>query len=113
MPRRFFHGRTDGTGTWVVSVFSLSTGGQTVELPQIPPGAILRWSPDGKGLNYVVTDRSGVSNLWYQTLTGEKPEQITNFEDEQIFDYGWSIDGRQLACLRGRTWSDAVLFLRK
>ena len=100
-------------GTWLVTLFSSSTGEQVSQLPQIPPGSTLRWSPDGKGLDYVVTDPNGASNLWFQSLNGEKPRQLTAFAEEQIFDYAWSADGRRLACLRGRTWSDALLLVRK
>jgi Tol biopolymer transport system component/predicted Ser/Thr protein kinase len=108
-----FHEDPGGAGTWEVALFSFDTGAQVLRLPQIPPGSTLRWSPDGNGLDYIVTDRNGVSNLWHQGLDGASPNQITNFEEEQIFDYSWSADGRHLACLRGRTWSDAVLLIRK
>jgi Tol biopolymer transport system component len=108
-----FHESPGRAGMWIVALFSSSTGEQVSQFPHIPPGSALRWSPDGQGLDYVITDRGGVSNLWHTGLDGGKPKPLTDFQDEQIFDYAWSADGQRLACLRGRTWSDAVLLIRK
>jgi Tol biopolymer transport system component len=82
-------------------------------MPQIPTGSALRWSPDGTGLNYIVTDDQGTSNLWYQPLEEATPRRITSFEEDQVFDYAWSPDGNLLVCLRGRTLSDAFELIRK
>jgi Tol biopolymer transport system component len=38
----------------------------------------LRWSPDGKALNYVLTS-NGASNIWEQLLSGLQPAQLTHF----------------------------------
>jgi len=54
--------------------------------------ARLRFTPDGKSLAYIVTER-GVSNLWEVPLTGGEPKQITDFKSDLIFDFGWSRDG--------------------
>jgi hypothetical protein len=35
--------------------------------------------------------------------------QLTHFTSDQIFAFGWSRDGKQLAVARGRSLSDAVL----
>jgi len=70
-------------------------------------GASLRWAPEGKGLNYVLT-REGAANLWYQPLDGGAARQVTHFPDADIFDYSWSKDGKQLAITRGRTRNDVV-----
>ena len=67
-----------------------------------------RWAPGGEAVDYVLT-RNGVSNLWRQKLSGGPPKKITNFESGQIFDFGWSRDGRQLAVTRGSESSDVVL----
>jgi Tol biopolymer transport system component len=67
-----------------------------------------RWAPGGKAIDYVLT-RNGVSNIWQQNLAGGAPKQITNFASGQIFDFGWSRDGRQLAFTRGTESSDVVL----
>jgi Tol biopolymer transport system component len=69
----------------------------------------LRFTPDGRGIAYAVTDGQGVGNLWVQPLTGGPPKQITDFKADKIFDYAWSRDGKQLAVSRGRTSRDVVL----
>ena len=98
---------------WQVTVFSLDTNRPIQRVPTIPSGARLGWYPDGRGLTYIVTDDHGVSNIWQQPLSSSAPTQITSFQENQIFDYGWSQDGEKLACLRGRAWSDAYLLQRK
>jgi len=67
-----------------------------------------RWAPGGEAIDYVLT-RNGVSNLWQQNLAGSAPQQITNFESGQIFDFDWSRDGSQLALTRGSESSDVIL----
>jgi DNA-binding winged helix-turn-helix (wHTH) protein/Tol biopolymer transport system component len=77
-----------------------------------PPGvyleACLRWSPDGKALQYLLT-RGDVTNIWEQPLAGGSPRQITNFTSGRIFDFNWSQDGKLLLTSRGEISSDVVL----
>jgi eukaryotic-like serine/threonine-protein kinase len=68
----------------------------------------LAWSPDSKSLQYVLT-REGVSNLWEQPLTGGPAKQLTHFRTALIFDFAWSLDGKQLALARGNRNSNVVL----
>jgi Tol biopolymer transport system component len=98
---------------WLVTIFSADTDRELQRLSTIPSGARLAWYPDGQALTYIVTDDRGVSNIWRQPLSGKAPSRITSFQENQIFDYGWSRDGEKLACLRGRAWSDAYLLQRK
>jgi len=67
-----------------------------------------RWAPGGDAVEYVLT-RNGVSNIWEQKLTGGPPRQITNFQSEEIGDFAWSRDGKQLALTRGSQSSDVIL----
>ena len=69
---------------------------------------ILRWSPDGRELSYIVT-RAGVSNIWSQPIDGGPPKQLTDFNSNLIFFYDWSRDGKQFALARGTVSSDVVL----
>ena len=73
-----------------------------------PDWSSIRWSPDGRALNYVVT-AGGVSNIWSQPIAGGAPKPITNFEMYRMFSFDWSRDGRQIACSRGSASSDVVL----
>ncbi len=75
--------------------------------------AVLAWMPDGRSVAYVVSQK-GVGNLWAQPVNLDSsspspPTQITRFTSDQIFSFGWSANGKQLALARGRRPSDAVL----
>jgi DNA-binding winged helix-turn-helix (wHTH) protein/Tol biopolymer transport system component len=67
-----------------------------------------RWSPQGTGLQYMMT-QNGTTNLWEQPLAGGEPKQITKFTSGRIFDFAWTADGKQLLLTRGETTSDVVL----
>lgn len=71
-------------------------------------GTRLRFTPDGKSLAYIVSER-GVSNLWAMPLTGGKPKQLTDFKSDVIFDFACSRDGKLLALSRGQVSRDVVL----
>ena len=79
---------------------------KTIEAPL--QGVVFHWFPDGQSLVFVKTIL-GVSNLWRQPLDGGKPEQITNFKSDLIFNFAYSLDGRRLALSRGSQSGDAVL----
>lgn len=67
-----------------------------------------RWAADGKAITYIVT-KGGISNIWAQPLTGEPAKQLTNFNQEQIFAFAWSADGKSLALVRGVNAKSVVL----
>jgi serine/threonine protein kinase len=69
---------------------------------------LLRFSPDGKAVVYPARE-NGVDNLWSQPLDGSKGKQLTDFTSEKIYDFHWSVDGKQLAIVRGHTDADVVL----
>lgn len=69
---------------------------------------LVHWNADSTAVTYI-KQSGGVSNLWSLPLAGGAPKQITSFEIDQIFSYGWSRDGKQLACSRGTITNDAVL----
>jgi len=68
----------------------------------------LKWSPDGMGLQFILT-RKGASNIWEQPLAGGDPHPITNFTSGRIFGFDWSKDGKNLSLARGEIHSDVVL----
>ncbi len=99
---------TTMTSPMVLTVVPL-TGGSPVCRFDVPVGATrIRWAPDGKALDYLLT-RSGASNIWRQPLAGGPPKQMTNFKSDLIFFFDWSRDGKQLALERGTISSDVVL----
>jgi Tol biopolymer transport system component len=73
-----------------------------------PRFGLLRFAHDGKDVVYP-TRENGVDNLWSQPLDGSKGRKITDFTSENIYDFHWSLDGKQLAMGRGHTDSDVVL----
>ena len=107
--------RSDDTaeGGWQTALYSFDDMQPLGAVPHIPAGSRLRWQPDGTALTYIVTDSDGTSNIWSQPLQGDAPRRLTSFREDQIFDYTWSPDGKQLVCLRGTTISDAFLLTRK
>ena len=58
-------------------------------------------------MTYIVT-KEGVSNVWAQSLKGGPPQQLTRFNEQQIFYFDWSPQG-DLVLSRGSITSDAVL----
>jgi eukaryotic-like serine/threonine-protein kinase len=84
-------------------------GGQPVKMLNNLPSPVVRWTPDGRSLIYV-DSRSGVANIWSQTIEDGKSVQLTDFKSDLIFAFEWSRDGRHLAVARGIGTSDVVLF---
>jgi hypothetical protein len=97
---------------WKIAILPAEGGSvlKTFELPATVspfwPG--LRWAPDGLSLTYVATS-GGVSNVWSQPLTGGPAKQLTDFQENQIYFFSWSLKSRQLACARGQVVNDLFL----
>jgi Tol biopolymer transport system component/DNA-binding winged helix-turn-helix (wHTH) protein len=85
-----------------------STGGAPIRTLDLFQQQTLRWTPDSKGLAYMVT-HDGVTNLWEQPIAGGPPKALTNFKDKLMYNYAWSRDGKRLACVRGGESSDVVM----
>jgi serine/threonine protein kinase/Tol biopolymer transport system component len=86
-----------------------AAGGPPLYVFTLPTGAnLLRWSPDGKAVQYLLT-RDGAGNVWEQPLAGGQPRQVTHFTTGEIFDFSWSRDGKQLLLSKGSDTSDVVL----
>jgi Tol biopolymer transport system component len=67
----------------------------------------LSWSPDGKGLDYIV-NVGGAGNIWRQPAEGGPPRQVTKFTSDDLYTFAWSRDGR-LACVRGTASRGLIL----
>jgi Tol biopolymer transport system component len=68
----------------------------------------IRFTPDSKGLSYMLK-RDRATNLWIQPVKGGAPVQVTKFPNGEMFAYGWSTDGKQLAFSRGLRKTDVVM----
>ena len=78
-------------------------------LKPLGDGSRVQWSPDGKSLDYIET-RSGVSNLWRRPVDGNgEPRKLSDWNQDLVFRFAWSFDGKQLACARGVHVSNVVL----
>jgi DNA-binding winged helix-turn-helix (wHTH) protein/Tol biopolymer transport system component len=96
------------SGGWALAVIPVG-GGPPIKSFHLVTGFVgARWSPQGNGLQYMLT-QNGVTNIWEQPLTGGSPKQITKFTSGQIFDFNWTADARQLLLTRGETTSDVIL----
>ncbi len=92
-----------------VAVIDAETGQKQFSFQ--PPSGIgtIRWSPDGKAIQYGLT-RNGAGNIWEQPLSNQSPRQLTHFPPGlNINGFAWSGDGRQLAIVRGTTTSNVVI----
>jgi Tol biopolymer transport system component len=67
-----------------------------------------RFTPDERAIAYVIRD-DGIDNLYAQPLDGSKGKILTQFSSGHIRDFAWSVDGRQIAMVRGGYDSDVVL----
>jgi Tol biopolymer transport system component/DNA-binding winged helix-turn-helix (wHTH) protein len=96
-----------------IEIRSLETG-QIVKKFFFPEGDFLAasklvWSKDGKALIYTKERLNRIANIWIQPLDASEPKQITAYNSERIFDFGWSPDDKQLAVIRGGWKNEAVL----
>ncbi len=86
-----------------------AAGGSPLHVFTMASGADkLRWSPDQKGVQYLLT-RNRATNVWEQPVKGGGPQQITNFTAGEIFDFGWTRDGKNLLVAKGEVSSDVIL----
>jgi DNA-binding winged helix-turn-helix (wHTH) protein/Tol biopolymer transport system component len=93
---------------WALAVIPAG-GGPPIKTFHLVAGFVgARWSPQGDGLQYMLT-QNGVTNIWEQPLAGGNPKQITKFTSGEIFDFNWTANGKQLLLTRGETTSDVIL----
>jgi DNA-binding winged helix-turn-helix (wHTH) protein/Tol biopolymer transport system component len=93
---------------WRVAI-TPTDGGPTYRVFDVPPNIECpRWSPDGRSLQYLVT-QDGTTNIWEQLVAGGSPHRFTHFASGLIFDFSWAPDGSHLLLTRGDISSDVVL----
>jgi dipeptidyl aminopeptidase/acylaminoacyl peptidase len=98
--------------SWQLAVLPVA-GGQPVKTFPLPvlvadQWAGPRWTADGKAITYVLT-KGGISNIWSQPVSGAAATQLTNFDQDQIFAFAWSPDGKNLALVRGVNAKSVIL----
>ena len=101
-------GRGESSAAILIVTFD---GGQRVKSFDLITGDFivtrLAWTPDGQALIYPI-ERDGVTTLVKRTLNGGNAEEIMKFDDE-LFDFGYSLDGQMLALTRGGWQHDIFL----
>ncbi len=95
-------------GRFRLGVASVDGGPLLQDLPAEVTSANSRLAltDDGIYLNTVPGDRA---NVWLQPLDGGPARRITSFDDQLIFDFAVSRDGKTLAIARGPLIRDAQL----
>jgi dipeptidyl aminopeptidase/acylaminoacyl peptidase len=92
-------------------------GGQPFKRIDVAGGSFsgwrIKWAPDGKSLMYAANrngpNRPGATTIIKQPLDGGPFEQIASFDEDELFDFEYSVDERFLAVTRGGWQHDAVL----
>jgi Tol biopolymer transport system component len=90
-----------------VHIYSLQEARTTLVF-DISPETWMEWSNDGTAL-YFNTAADNSQNVWRQSLDGSKRLPVTSFVSQQVFRFGWSPDGKDLACIRHTTTYDTLL----
>ena len=67
-----------------------------------------QFTPDSKALAFLLS-RNRATNIWEQPLSGGAPVQVTKFPNGEMFAFGWSSDGKQLAFSRGQRKTDVII----
>jgi Tol biopolymer transport system component/DNA-binding winged helix-turn-helix (wHTH) protein len=94
---------------WQLALIPFKTGGKPIQTFSVAsPEGRIRWTSDGRGLLYIVT-ADGVSNIWRQPIDGGRPVPVTQFQNDLIFSFDISPDGKTLVCERGTSAQDAIL----
>jgi len=68
----------------------------------------IQWMNDDKAVVYA-GERDGRRAIMRQSLSGDLIEQPVNLDTDELFDFGYSVDGRSLAITRGAWLNDIVL----
>jgi len=94
---------------WQLALIPFKTGGKPIKTFSVAVAeGRIHWTRDGRGLLYIVT-ADGVSNIWRQPVDGGKPVAVTQFQNDLIFSFDISPDGKTLVCHRGTSANDVVL----
>ena len=96
---------------WKLAVYPFDGGAPIKTFPVPIPDTssmIVRWTPDGQALTYA-ENPIGASKIWIQPLAGGPPKLLAEFGTDRIFGFGWSPDGKHLACVRGNWAFNAVM----
>ncbi len=89
----------EGASPTACIVASIAGGAPIATFTWPPHVGAVKWTPDGKGLSFLVT-KDNVANLFIQPLAGGPPRPVTRLTEGTIDDYRWSPDGKRLVLKR-------------
>jgi DNA-binding winged helix-turn-helix (wHTH) protein/Tol biopolymer transport system component len=95
----------------IIHILSAKDGTLVKSIPVTPLAWLnsgARWTPDGKSVAYIVTEK-GVSNIWLHPIRGGEPKPLTDFTTASIYNFAYSTDGSRLFVARCQQIRDAVL----
>jgi hypothetical protein len=98
----------NSSGQFRLGVTAVDGGPLLADIPTEVPSANSRLALTDNGL-YLNTMPGDRANVWLQPLDGRPARRITSFEDQLLFDFAISRDGRTLAVARGPRLRDAQL----
>ncbi|HEV2904036.1 MAG TPA: hypothetical protein VGW32_03265, partial [Pyrinomonadaceae bacterium] len=94
---------------WRLTVIPFA-GGEPVKSFAVPESAFLerrlRWTRDGAAIMYMDGQQQG---LWRQALDDEKPQPVKGFEEVPIFQFTWSLDGKDLTYTTGKVTREIII----
>ncbi len=106
--RRVAFYRVDAEGRYRITVIPIGGGAPLADLEADPSSANSQLVLRDEGL-YVNTVPGDRANVWLLPLDGRPARRITNFEDQMLFQFAISPDGKTLAVSRGPRTRDAQL----
>jgi Tol biopolymer transport system component len=84
-------------------------GGAPTKTFDIPDNlSVWRWAPDGTAVTFAEGTQSGFK-IWKQNLDGSKSAPLVNIKDFEMYDFGWTADGKQLIISYGPRTDDVIL----
>jgi Tol biopolymer transport system component len=90
----------------VIIPFTGDEPGKTFEVPATVVWARrMCWTPDGKAVMY----KDSVQGLWQQRLDQDKPQPVKDFENNEVYQFAWSPDGKNLAYSTGQRMQEIIL----
>ncbi len=122
MPKQFDLRSVSPDERWAVGTYIEPPTSGLAVMPIDGPGPVRRfpyaytpgqgfgakWAPDGRAIEDLVF-RDGATNLWRFPLDGSAPKPVTTFSSEEIMNYRWSRNGKDLAFSRGTQSADVYL----
>lgn len=100
-----------GAVPWRLAVYPIEGGQPLKVFPQGIHAQIVNWTMDSRAVTYVENPIGAAAKVWLQPVADITPQLFTEFAADRLFGLAWSLDGKQLACVRG-LWETNVVLLK-